>query len=152
MNILSVYQTVYTVLFVLAGVFLAMAVVFFFLFRIQNVYENLYGSRIGKKKSVSTAAVRSVGKRSQNSKETTDSKTTTKTIKQNNETVPMNGTATVMTRFLETVMIDEEPSELSTEPMGDKSQPLIMTSDSAKQKLNFKPEVKILEFSAKDQI
>lgn len=155
MNILSVYQTVYTVLFVLAGVFFAMSIVFFFLFKIQNVYENLYGTRIGKKRSGNTASVRPVRKKRGKRTEKNAFDEPVKTIKQTNGKVSINGTATVMTRFLEIVMIEPEEvvaSESSTEPLGNSSRSSVIMSESAKQRLSFKPDVKILEFSAGDRI
>lgn len=154
MNILSVYQTVYTVLFVLAGVFLVMAIVFYFVFRIQNVYVSLYGTRFGRR-SASTASVRSVRKKRGKGTEENISQEPVKTIKQTVGTVAGSGTATVMTRFLETVMIEPEESaaaESSTEPVGENARSTVVTSKSARQKLDFRPGVKILKYSAGDRI
>lgn len=54
MDIQAVYQIIYTVLFVLAGVFFAAAIFVFFQFKILDVFEDLSGVKIRKKPGKAT--------------------------------------------------------------------------------------------------
>ena len=148
---LTVYQTVYTVLFVLAGVFFVMSIVFFFLFDIRTVMSSLYGRRAN--------TTRSIKSRKTNGNNTGEGpEQVERTIKQKTSagTILMDGQATVMTRFLETMMIDtdevESLSDVSTEPLDDRVRAVAMTNESVKRKLDFQPDIKILEYSAGDRI
>jgi len=176
MDIISVYQTVYIVLFILAGVFFILSVVFFFLFDIRTVVNNLYGrntngarpikrqkKRKGKAGSGAVAVAPSAASKSPNY----------------GGTVIEDSEATVMTRFLETMMIDpdedtpaspapaaalkREPakapalvdppfSQQSTEQLDDYAREVNATLDSVKRKIGFRPDVKILVYSAGDRI
>lgn len=151
MDTISIYQTVYTVLFVLAGVFFAMSIVFFFLFDIRSVMGRLYGRSIRGVQAIRT------GKKARNESAKNVQNQVAKTAGQqeNAGTVVMDGQATVMTRFLETMMLDQEDNstmETSTEALSESVRETEMLGESAKQTLDFRPVVKILEYSAGDRI
>lgn len=148
---LTVYQTVYTVLFVLAGVFFVMSIVFFFLFDIRTVMSSLYGRRAN--------ATRPIKARKTNGNNTGEgSEQIERTIKQKTSagTILMDGQATVMTRFLETMMIEADElgsfSEVSTEQLDDRVRAADTMNEGVKRKLEFQPDIKILEYSAGDRI
>lgn len=148
---LTVYQTVYTVLFVLAGVFFVMSIVFFFLFDIRTVMSSLYGRGANTTRSIKSRKTsrNNTGEGSEQAERTIKQKTSAGTIL-------MDGQATVMTRFLETVMIEADElgsfSEVSTEQLDDRVRAVDMTNEGVKRKLEFQPDIKILEYSAGDRI
>ena len=165
MDIQSVFQVIYLVLFILAGVFFAAAVFLFFYLKIPSVYAALRGRTIVKKKA---AAARRKNKAVENHA----AQTAASPQRSAEETMPLayamnasEGTAVLQqSPFSEQTL----PLACGTAPLGRGDQPQsVRTSELgedtgthkqplqpeiAKRKLGFQPDVCVLVFSADERI
>ena len=171
MDLLSVYETIYTVLFVLAGVFFAAAVLVFFRFRVAQAVENLFGVKMpGKRKTSPTPtkpvelpeikALKHSGRAAKSaSKQPAYEGTVTLSVEPAPQTASERGSKTVWfddraTSCLET---DDSPS---TAELGGTTGGLEETDarnlsadiEAAKRKIGFRPDVTILKFSSGERI
>lgn len=155
MNLQSIYQIIYTVLFVLSGVLFASAVFVFFQFKILNVIEAMgivrRGRRGGKKRvnSGNSKAVSEKPDKKRRKKSDEEEKTgpLTQSITTEGETLPKNREVSSPTEICKT-----EDMTSTAGLTGALTQSLTSVNEEARQKLEFRPGVKILVVQSMERI
>lgn len=165
MDIQAVYQIIYTVLFVLAGVFFAAAIFVFFQFKILDIFEDLSGVKLRKKSgkgTVSQPAKRRLVKAGGKKEETAP---ITWPVPNSRESTAGSGSNTVWLDERQTVNLDESKTEdpateiCKTADMtatagltGAATVSLAGANEDARAALDFRPGAKIIVAQSMERI